>query len=235
MGSTLRRFRKKFPLGTLALEVFSIVLGVLLALGANEWRKHANQQDLKQRTLRMIGEDAMQNRRILARRIELHDALKADVSASTQLLSQGVTAFPDSLKQLNFGIIPLNTSAYETARAAQVIPLLDLEMASALARMHEIIRINRALEDAMRGAASNLNYYAIVQAEQQGMPASEVAIGRSFNASVNMGNSLGDMVRNERSLHRSFGDLLRRLHADGIAVDTTAGGSLESPAPSSSR
>ena len=235
MGSTLRRFRKKFPLGTLALEVFSIVLGVLLALGANEWRKHANQQDLKQRTLRMIGEDAMQNRRILARRIELHDALKADVSASTQLLSQGVTAFPDSLKQLNFGIIPLNTSAYETARAAQVIPLLDLEMASALARMHEIIRINRALEDAMRGAASNLNYYAIVQAEQQGMPASEVAIGRSFNAFVNMGNSLGDMVRNERSLHRSFGDLLRRLHADGIAVDTTAGGSLESPAPSSSR
>lgn len=235
MGSTLRRFRKKFPLGTLALEVFSIVLGVLLALGANEWRKHANQQDLKQRTLRMIGEDAMQNRRILARRIELHDALKADVSASTQLLSQGVTAFPDSLKQLNFGIIPLNTSAYETARAAQVIPLLDLEMASALARMHEIIRINRALEDAMRGAASNLNYYAIVQAEQQGMPASEVAIGRSFNAFVNMGNSLGDMVRNERSLHRSFGDLLRRLHADGIAVDTTAGGSLESPAPLPSR
>jgi hypothetical protein len=38
-----------------------------------------------------------------------------------------------------------------------------------------------------------------------------------------MGNSLGDMVRNERGLHRGFGELLRRLHADGIAVDTTAG------------
>ena len=103
-------------------EVFSIVLGVMLALGANEWRKHANQQDLKQRMLRMIGEDAMQNREILARRIELHDALRADVSASSKLLSQGVTAYPDSLKQLNYGIIPLNTSAYETAQSAQVIP-----------------------------------------------------------------------------------------------------------------
>lgn len=223
MGSTLRRLREKFPLGTLALEVFSIVLGVMLALGANEWRKHANQQDLKQRTLRMIGEDAMQNRRILARRIELHDALKADVSASTQLLSQGVTTFPDSLKQLNFGIIPLNTSAYETARAAQVIPLLDLEMASALARMHEIIRINRALEDAMRGASSDLNYYAIVQSEQEDRPPSETALAQSFNAFINVGNALSDMVRNERGLHRSFGQLLHRLHADGIAVDTTAG------------
>jgi len=223
MGSTLRRFREKFPLGTLALEVFSIVLGVMLALGANEWRKHANQHELKQRTLRMIGEDAMQNRRILARRIDLHDALKADVNASSELLSQGVTSFPDSLKQLNFGIIPLNTSAYETARAAQVIPLLDLEMASALARMHEIIRINRALEDAMRDAAFNLNYYALIQADQQGTPASEAAIGQSFNAFINMGNSLSDMVRNERGLHRSFGQLLRRLHTDGIAVDTTAG------------
>ncbi len=223
MGSTLRRLRERFPLGTLALEVFSIVLGVLLALGANEWRKHANQQDLKQRTLRMIGEDAMQNRRILARRIELHGALQADVKASSELLSRGVAAFPDSLKQLNFGIIPLNTSAYETARAAQVIPLLDLELASVLARMHEVIRINRALEDAMRDAAYNLDYYAIIQAEQQGTPPSAAAVGRSFNAFINMGNSLGDMVRNERGLHRSFGQLLRRLHADGIAVDTTAG------------
>jgi hypothetical protein len=223
MGSTLRRLRKQFPLGTLALEVFSIVLGVLLALGANEWRKHANQQDLKQRTLRMIGEDAMENRRILARRIELHDALKADVEVGAELLSQGVTTFPDSLRQLNFGIIPLNTSAYETARAAQVIPLLDLEIALVLARMHEIIRINRGLEDAMRDAAYSLDYYAIFQSEQQGTPASEAALGRSFNAFINMGNSLGDMVRNERGLHRGFGELLRRLHADGIAVDTTAG------------
>lgn len=223
MGSTLRRLRERFPLGTLALEVFSIVLGVLLALGANEWRKHANQQDLKQRTLRMIGEDAMENRRILARRIELHDALKADVEASSKLLSQGVTTFPDSLKQLNFGIIPLNTSAYETARAAQVIPLLDLEMASALARMHEIIRINRALENAMRDAAYTLDYYAILQSEQQGTSPSEAALAQSFNAFINVGNALSDMVRNERGLHRSFGQLLHRLRADGIAVDTTAG------------
>jgi len=223
MGSTLRRLREKFPLGTLALEVFSIVLGVLLALGANEWRKHANQQDLKQRTLRMIGEDAMENRRILARRIELHDALQADVKISSELLAEGVTAFPDSLKQLNFGIIPLNTSAYETARAAQVIPLLDLELASTLARMHEIIRINRALEDAMRNASANLNYYAIIRSEQEGTSPSEAAMAQSFNALINVGNSVGDMVRNERSLHRSFGQLLHRLHADGIAVDTTAG------------
>lgn len=223
MGSTLRRLRKKFPLGTLALEVFSIVLGVMLALGANEWRKHANQQDLKQRMLRMIGEDAMQNRRILARRIELHDALQADVKLSSDLLAEGVTTFPDSLKQLNFGIIPLNTSAYETARAAQVIPLLDLELASALARTHEVIRINRELEIAMRDAAYNLDYYALIQAQQQDTPASEAAIGRSFNAFINMGNSLGDMVRNERGLHDGFGQLLRRLHTDGIAVDTTAG------------
>jgi hypothetical protein len=31
MGSTLRRLRKQFPLPTVALEVFSIVLGVLLS------------------------------------------------------------------------------------------------------------------------------------------------------------------------------------------------------------
>jgi hypothetical protein len=223
MGPTLRRLREKFPLGTLALEVFSIVLGVLLALGANEWRKHANQQDLKQRTLRMIGEDAMENRRILARRIALHDALKAEVNASSKLLSEGITTFPDSLKQLNFGIIPLNTSAYETARATQVIPLLDLEMASTLARIQEVIGINRTLADLMRESASNLDYYAIFQSEQQGMAPSSAAIGQSFNAFINVNNAVSDMVRNERELHRVYGQLLRRLHADGIAVDTTAG------------
>jgi len=36
MGFALRRLREDFPLGTFALEVLSIVLGVLLALGANE-------------------------------------------------------------------------------------------------------------------------------------------------------------------------------------------------------
>lgn len=223
MGSTLRRFREKFPFGTLALEVFSIVLGVLLALGANEWRKHANQQDLKQRTLRMIGEEAMQNRRILARRIELHDALQADVNASSDLLLQGVTAFPDSLKQLNVGINPLNTSAYETAQSAQVIPLLDLRLALGLARLHEIIRINRALEEAMSDAISGINFYALIRAEQQGTAPSDVAVSQSYNALVKVAGSVGDMVRNERGLHRGFGQLLRRLHADGIAVDTTAG------------
>ena len=92
-----------------------------------------------------------------------------------------------------------------------------------LARLHEVIRINRALEDAMRDAGSDLNYYAIIQAEQRGTPPSDVAISQSFNAFINIGNSLSDMVRNERGLHRGFGQLLRRLHADGIAVDTTAG------------
>jgi len=38
-----------------------------------------------------------------------------------------------------------------------------------------------------------------------------------------MGGSLSDMVRNERGIHRGFGQLLRSLHAEGIAVDTTAG------------
>jgi len=223
MGFALRRLREEFPLATLALEVFSIVLGVLLALGANEWRKHANEQDLKQRTLSMIGEEAMQNRRVLARRIELHDALQDDLRASSQLLMQGETSFPDSLKQLNTGIIPLSTAAYETARSAQVTPLLDLEMASALAHLHEIIRINRSLEDAMRSEISKINYYALVQAEQQNMPATEVAIGQSFNAFTSMNQSLSDLVRNERGLHQGFGQLLRRLHAEGIAVDTTAG------------
>lgn len=173
--------------------------------------------------LGMIGEEAMQNRRILAQRIERHDALQAHLGVSAQLLMQGVTSFPDSLKQLNVGVIPLSTSAYETAQSAQVIPLLDLELASALARLHEIIRINRALKDAMRGEISKVNFYAGVQSEQQNTPATEAAIRQSSNAFTSMGSSLSDMVRNERSLHRSFDQLLRRLHADGVAVDTTVG------------
>jgi hypothetical protein len=171
----------------------------------------------------MIGQDAAENRRILARRIELHDALKADVNASSKLLSEGVTTFPDSLKQLNFGIIPLNTSAYETARAAQIIPLLDLELASTLARIQEVIGINRILADLMRESASNLDYYAIFRSERQGMAPSSAAIGRSFNAFINVNNAVSDIVRNERELHRVYGQLLRRLRAEGIGVDTTAG------------
>ena len=223
MGFALRRLREEFPLGTLALEVLSIVLGVLLALGANEWRKHANEQDLKQRMLSMIGEEAMQNRRILAQRIERHDALLADVNASSELLSEGITTFPDSLMQLNVGIIPLNTSAYETAQSAQVIPLLDLRLALGLARLHEFIQMNRTLEEAMSDAGSDINFYALIQAKQQGTPPSDVAVSQSYNAFVRVASSVSDMVHNERGLHRGFGQLLRSLHAEGIAVDTTAG------------
>ena len=41
---TLKTKRERMPIQTIVIEVVSIVLGVLLALGVNEWRAQRSQQ-----------------------------------------------------------------------------------------------------------------------------------------------------------------------------------------------
>ena len=47
--SVLGRFTSRWPLATLAIEVLSIVFGVLLALGVNEWRQNRANAELAER------------------------------------------------------------------------------------------------------------------------------------------------------------------------------------------
>ncbi len=63
--SRFRRFRESFPATAVALEIFSIVLAVLLALLVNEWREARRTADLVARSLQGIRHEIDANRAVL--------------------------------------------------------------------------------------------------------------------------------------------------------------------------
>lgn len=128
----------RIPWGTLALETFSIVLGVLLALGVNEWREQRATDARVAVALHSIHAELSWNRDFLQHRLQYYARM-------AQTLDSLETAHPEiPLSSMNVqgwrGLSPpvLRASSYDAAIATEALVEMDFEIANAIAQVYHV-------------------------------------------------------------------------------------------------
>lgn len=119
-------------LKTVAIEVFSVVLAVLLALAANDWRDDRIQQAQTKEALHYIYTELQQNKLRVTKSLEHHESLYSELSG--YLDSEAVISEEDAQK-VNRSVYQkgllrpagLIDGAWETAKISGAVQGLDVE------------------------------------------------------------------------------------------------------------
>lgn len=126
----------------MGIEVFSIVLGVLLALGVNEWRESRAEDELADRALAQIRSEAERNDRVVEDRYPYHAAALDSLQSYVVDLDPGLGVEDVSRARLGFPrggqFAPLFSSAYEAARSSGALAHVDFETLSLLSSIYEM-------------------------------------------------------------------------------------------------
>lgn len=185
--------RPRIRIEALIVETFSVVLGILLALGVNGWRERRAHDTSAREALRNIGAEIAANRSALAPQVGYHEAMRDSLHA---LLLAGRdrarAADPSSIAGWK-GIAPtrLVDNAWQTATTTGVMQYIPYAVAL---RLSSCYGLQHAIDDAQRA------YYAVVYAP------SFAAAGNSAVAS--MGSYLADLSVSERELAAQYDSAL---------------------------
>lgn len=216
MYKKLQHFRERLPLAAIGLEIFSIVLAVLLALGVNEWREARNNQQLAKTALRSVAEEARSNRSILKKRIAAHERLVDRLNNAQAAYFQG-EPFADSLNSLDLGLFVMRRSAYESARASQALPHIDFAITNHLAKTEHIAGSLEVFDNLIRQWSANM--LELDPVSEGSVPSNDFSnVKFNANALVNLQNYSRELLRNERALLHRETELLQMIKAKGITV-----------------
>jgi len=137
----------------LALEVFSIVLGVLLALGVSEWAKEREHQTLAKSGILNISKEISSNLEILTL---IHENNVQTVNA--------ITAHSESDTGESRSIIPgiqLQETAWEAFLATGLSAYVDYDTILTLSRMYSIQRVYKQTGMQLSESAMNATAYTV--------------------------------------------------------------------------
>lgn len=125
------RLRSKLP--ELAVEAFSVMLAVLVALGVDAWREDRANQELAARARTSILDEARGNlEEIQGTRddhIALLEALAGEVAS---LVSGGDSA------EVEFNFALLSSAAWQTAQVTRATQFLDFDWVRRIARLYHL-------------------------------------------------------------------------------------------------
>ena len=147
---------QRWPLQKLAIEVFSIVVGVLLALGVNEFRE--------QRLHRAQAESAMNNIKLeIQSNVDFLTLVHANNTATIDALSEEDKSDleedkSDSKEERNF--IPglqVDATAWETLLSTGVSNYVEYESILVLSKMYSIQEIYKQTGGQLSAAAMNMD------------------------------------------------------------------------------
>lgn len=178
----------------LAVETFSVVLGIVLALAANAWHDRRVHQESACEALRAIRTELASNDSLVRSKLQYHTAMRDSLAA---LLARTRTAeVPGGLlaiKNWN-GLSPtqLLDDAWQTARSTQELEYLPYDLVIGLSRTYAI---QQRIGDANRG------FYAAVYT-----PAFASGGVAAIGA---MHSFLSDLTSNESHLLEQFAVELR--------------------------
>ena len=142
--------KRQFTWRQLAFEVFVVVLGVTLALGANELRQHFADQREERVALRGIAGELAHNCERLTRAQSYHERVLAELdsvrAADPGLLEGGGHEALRALPSWH-GYNPafVTSSAYETAQAKGALALFPYEQALGIGRYYTVIGMYQGL------------------------------------------------------------------------------------------
>ena len=150
-----KRLRERLPLAAVGIEVFSIVLGVLLALGVNEWREASANERLARRALTQIRGEVERNERVVADRHPYHMAALDSLESYAETLDHGVSLDDVTAARLGFDrggrFIPLYSSAHAAARSSGALAHVDYETLSLLSEIYEVQATLMGQDDRVMG------------------------------------------------------------------------------------
>ena len=133
------RGRRRVDWRSILLEAFFVVLGIVLALGANEWRQAQVDERNAERALASIREEMVANRTAIFRSAEYHIEISDSLFALARRPGAGPAALPDP-GLFSRGFInpaPLLSTAWEAAGAVDAIRHMPYADVLILARMYE--------------------------------------------------------------------------------------------------
>jgi hypothetical protein len=131
--------RRRLPIQTIAVEVFSIVLGVFLALAVNQWREREAQSERADAALANIDQEIQSNLEFLE---IIHDANLAAVEA---LERDDADADADTSEMTFTPGLQVSQTAWETAQTVGVFAQTDYKRIVELAKIYEIQTVYRTM------------------------------------------------------------------------------------------
>ena len=132
--------KRQIPLGRLSLEFMVIVIGVLVALGVDQWMESLDNRRLVTETLRALAAEIAENTRTLEGRIEYHDSILPGLVTLQRAAERGqrVTISIRETLPKGLGITSLRNTAWEMAGVTEAVRHFDLPLLSILSLTYSI-------------------------------------------------------------------------------------------------
>ncbi len=181
-------------LGRLLLEVFSIVLGVLLALGVSEWQEQRREAELAQKALVNVQRELQANLVVLR---QIHDNNQATLAAID-------AADPEDNANLQF--IPgvqLRDTAWQAMLASGVANFVDYDQLLELGELYAIQTVYRDTGSQLVAASMDMAGQAAVA----GVDIDNRNFQRQFRSLFGM------MLQLEEALLQSYAEIQPTLDA----------------------
>ena len=144
------RATQRIPFGRLALEFVVIVVGVLVALGFDQWMTTIDNRRLVDETLYALAAEIAENTVTLDRRMAYHDEILPGL-VENQRAAEGGERQSISISgalPAGLGLTPLRSTAWELASVTEAVRHFDLPILSTLSltyalqeSLHEYDRI----------------------------------------------------------------------------------------------
>ncbi len=163
--------RSRRPLGPLLLEVFFIVLGVMVALAANEWRENRALDKRTDAALENIRLEILRNQQTLQQRLPYHEALRDSLDSYLPEIRN--TSFPNVSErrlgmQRGLYFLLVYDAAWQTALTSQVLSNVDYETLTVLSTIYQVQESLETVEERTTRIISPNNlrkenlYYAFI-------------------------------------------------------------------------
>ena len=134
------RVTHRIPFGRLALEFVVIVVGVLVALGFDQWMTSIDDRQLVNETLYALAAEIAENTVTLDRRMAYHDRILPGLVENQRAAERGERqsisisgALPEGL-----GLTPLRSTAWELASVTEAVRHFELPILSTLSLTYSL-------------------------------------------------------------------------------------------------
>ena len=134
---------KKLPLANILIEVFSVVLAVLLALGVNEWRTNKNNKDLGLAAFEKIIKEVENNKNKVETLLVNHKNILTDIDSVIAKLKR-------RNGDITFGQIIFETpssTAWEAAKITTAINYLDYDKVEKITTVYATQKVYSDVSD----------------------------------------------------------------------------------------
>ncbi|MCW8810489.1 MAG: hypothetical protein OQJ93_06450 [Ignavibacteriaceae bacterium] len=134
---------KKLPLTNILVEIFSVVLAVLLALGMNEWRTNKNNEDLSLAAFDKIVKEVKSNKNKLDTLLVNHKEILVEIDSVISKLTR-------KSNEISFGQIVFeapSATAWEAAKLTTAVNYMEYDRVEKITSVYSTQKVYNDVSD----------------------------------------------------------------------------------------